>query len=113
MGHTSSIASQIAKNSPYKEVYCFDGDGAVLMHMGSLGFIGNERLANFRHIVFNNFSHESVGNIPTNMYRIKFSNLAKACGYKNCFVVENYKQLQSILKKIKKIDGSVFIEILL
>ena len=65
MGHANQIALGIALAKPNKIVYCFDGDGATLMHTGSLGIIGDLKPSNYKHIIFNNGAHDSVGGQPT------------------------------------------------
>ena len=64
MGHANQIALGIALAKPSRNVYCFDGDGAILMHTGSLGMIGDLGVENFKHIIFNNGAHDSVGGQP-------------------------------------------------
>lgn len=61
MGHASSIAHGIALAKPSRNVFCFDGDGAALMHLGALTTIGSSKVDNLKHILFNNNSHDSVG----------------------------------------------------
>lgn len=65
MGHASMIALGMAKNMTQKRVFCIDGDGAVLMYMGSLPFIGKQSPSDLIHICLNNEAHESVGCMPT------------------------------------------------
>jgi phosphonopyruvate decarboxylase len=81
MGHASSIALGIALARPEQQVVCLDGDGAALMHLGSLAIIGSRARDNFLHIVLNNGAHESVGGQPTVGFDIDFAALARACGY--------------------------------
>lgn len=81
MGHSSSIALGIALNKPDCKVWCIDGDGAVLMHMGSLAVIGRHNPPNMVHIVINNGAHESVGGMPTVADGMDLAGIAKACGY--------------------------------
>lgn len=81
MGHSSSIAMGIALNKPERKVWCIDGDGAVLMHMGSMAVLGRYRPSNLVHIVINNGAHESVGGMPTVADRTDLAGVAKACGY--------------------------------
>ena len=111
MGHASSIALGIALEKPERDIYCFDGDGAFIMHMGALPVISSFKLKNFKHIVFNNQSHCSVGAQPTCASIIDFKKLAQSCGYDNAFSVKTKNELISALKKIKKIKGTVLLEI--
>ena len=83
MGHSSSIALGVAINKPDKRIWCVDGDGAVLMHMGSMALVGNVNPDNFVHIVINNGAHETVGGMPTVATSMDLVAIAKACGYKN------------------------------
>lgn len=111
MGHSSSIAFGIALEKPGRQVYCFDGDGALIMHMGSLATIGSLKPKNLKHIVFNNFAHESVGGQPTAAYSIDIPLIAKANGYLDAFSAETKGDLVDKLKKLQKIDGPVLLEI--
>ena len=81
MGHSSSIALGIALNQPERKVWCIDGDGAVLMHMGSLAVLGRHNPPNMVHVVINNGAHESVGGMPTVADKVDLAGIAKACGY--------------------------------
>eukprot|EP00456_Euglypha_rotunda_P057794 TRINITY_DN4789_c0_g1_i5.p1 TRINITY_DN4789_c0_g1~~TRINITY_DN4789_c0_g1_i5.p1 ORF type:complete len:253 (-),score=51.56 TRINITY_DN4789_c0_g1_i5:29-787(-) len=65
MGHACSIALGIALAKPNRQVITIDGDGAVLMHMGSLATVGQTALKNYKHLLINNGCHESVGGQPT------------------------------------------------
>ncbi len=111
MGHANQIAAGISMNSN-KAVYCFDGDGSILMHMGTLAINPSLKLKNFKHIIFNNGSHESVGGQPTVGYRANFNKIAKNCGYKASFVARTDKEIRSSIKKITKIKGTCLLEIL-
>ena len=109
MGHSSMVSLGYSLKSK-KQVICLDGDGSLLMHMGSLrtiGFFGN---TNFKHILLNNNSHESVGGQTTNAYKINFNNLTKSLGYKNFFKVSKVKKFKSIIKKFLKCKGPSFLE---
>lgn len=112
MGHASSIALGVALQHPKKTVWCIDGDGAVLMHMGSLAVVGKHSPKNFIHVVLNNESHESVGGLPTAGDSVDFSKVAKACGYKYVKRVDNEKDLGEVLREIKSKAGPVFLEVL-
>lgn len=111
MGHASQIALGIALAQPTRPVYCFDGDGAVIMHMGALGIIGNMQPHNFRHIVFNNGVHDSVGGQPTVGYRIDLPAIARACGYKTVLTTDNADTLRQLLDDISHAEGPVFVEV--
>ena len=113
MGHASQISLGISNNSS-KRVFCFDGDGSVIMHMGSLGIIGNNASSNYFHILFNNGTHESVGGQPTVGKKINFKFLSKSLGYKNYYKISAKKELLNFFKKtVNSIDGPVLIEILI
>ena len=101
MGHSSSIALGVALNTPDKRVWCIDGDGAVLMHMGSIAVIGANKPSNFIHIVINNGAHETVGGMPTVASDIDIAAIAKACGYPNAICVDTFEELDSELEKAK------------
>ncbi len=111
MGHSSSIALGIALEKPKRQVYCFDGDGALIMHMGALSTIGQLKPKNFKHIVFNNFAHDSVGGQPTASSNIDFVMIAKANGYNDAFSAKTKEELAKLVKKIKTMDGPVLLEI--
>jgi len=81
MGHSSSIALELALYKPDTKIWCIDGDGSVLMHMGALAVIGSRRPENLVHVVINNAAHETVGGMPTVADRIDLTGIAKACGY--------------------------------
>lgn len=111
MGHASQIAMGIALNSPERPIYCFDGDGASLMHMGSLAISGTSGLGNLIHIVFNNGAHESVGGQPTVAFKINLPEIARACGYASAVSVDNLTGLKTEITKAQEIDAPTFIEI--
>ena len=111
MGHCSSIAFGIASGLTDKRVWCIDGDGALLMHMGAIAVIGTAGLDNLVHIVINNSAHESVGGIPTVASGLNLISIAKGCGYQYVATVNQKDELKSVLNDAKEIDASCFIEI--
>ena len=111
MGHCSSIALGIALNKPDKKVWCIDGDGAVLMHLGAMAVIGNNNPSNYIHILINNYAHETVGGMPTVANNINFLEIAKGCGYKYLSAVDNYEDLDKELNTIKNKKVLSFMEI--
>lgn len=111
MGHSSSIALGIAINKPNKRVWCIDGDGALLMHMGALTCIGNYAPNNLVHIVINNECHETVGGMPTNTQKLKLTTIASACGYQKCYQVNDINELNKVLEIVISDKSLTFIEV--
>ncbi len=112
MGHSSSIALGISLNKKNKKIICLDGDGAVIMHMGSLTTIGAIKPENFIHIVLNNYSYDSVGGQPTSANSLDFAKIASDSGYLNVKKVDSSEDIKNILNKFKKKKGPSFIEII-
>lgn len=111
MGHSSSIALGIAINKPGTKVWCIDGDGAVLMHMGSMAVLGANAPKNMIHVIINNGAHETVGGMPTVAAKIDFVAIAKACGYPNAVSVDTFDKLEEELKTAKAKDELSLIEV--
>ena len=103
MGHCSSIALGIAINKPDLKVWCIDGDGAVLMHMGAMAVIGSSKPSNMIHVVINNGAHETVGGIPTvaSDSSVNIRDVALACGYPYAASVDNFEDLDRELAAAK------------
>ena len=111
MGHSSSIALGVALNLPAQRVWCIDGDGAVLMHMGAMAVLGAYRPKNLIHVVINNAAHETVGGMPTVAGKIDLVGIAKACGYPNAVRVESYPALEQALEDAKQAGALTLIEV--
>ncbi len=111
MGHSSSIALGIALSKEKTKVWCVDGDGAVLMHMGAMAVIGTIAPQNFIHIVINNGAHETVGGMPTVAKKIDLVSIAKACGYSSAISVNTIQQLDVALHRAKSSHELSFIEV--
>ena len=111
MGHASSIALGIALEKKDRKVFCLDGDGAALMHMGAMATIGSVSPKNFVHILLNNEAHETVGGQPTVSKTVNFPHIAKAVGYKKFFSVRDEKALEKALLESEKEEGPIFIEV--
>ncbi len=111
MGHASQIALGIANALPHRTVYCLDGDGAMIMHLGSLPVIGQLGLVNYRHVLLNNFAHESVGGQPTASANTDFPALARTCGYRNGTSVGSIASLGKSLESFRQADGPSLLEI--
>ncbi len=112
MGHASQIATAIAMDQPDRPVYCFDGDGASIMHMGSMAISGTRKLPNFVHVIFNNGCHESVGGQLTVGFDIHMSELAKNMGYAFSKKVQDEAALVQAISDAKSASGSSFVEVL-
>lgn len=111
MGHSSSIALGVAINKPDKKVWCIDGDGALLMHMGSMAVLGSVSPENMVHILINNTAHETVGGMPTVADNIDFVGIAKSCGYRSAVCVDNLADLDKALNDAKTKNELCFIEV--
>lgn len=111
MGHCSSIALRIAIEKPERKVWCIDGDGAVLMHMGALSVTGNYHPDNLIHIVLNNEAHESVGGLPTTANKTDLAKVASACGYSYTNKIEKREDIRKILLYVKELKDLSFVEI--
>lgn len=112
MGHCSSIALGVAINKPKEKIWCIDGDGAALMHMGAMAVIGSVKPDNLVHIVLNNGAHETVGGMPTVAGDINFCEIAKACGYEKVLKVTDATQLDGALREAKNSEILTFVEVL-
>lgn len=111
MGYASSVALGIALQKPNKKIWCIDGDGAFLMHMGALSSIGSNHPKNFVHVVLNNESHESVGGFPTSSGTMNLPLIAKSCGYEYVACVDSPEDLENILRYVKSTNVLSFIEV--
>ncbi len=111
MGHSSSIALGVALNKPESKIWCIDGDGALLMHMGSMAVIGANKPSNLVHVVINNGAHETVGGMPTVASDIDVVSIAKACGYESAVSCDSFESLDAELKKAKESKVLSLIEV--
>ncbi len=111
MGHCSQIALGIALQIQNRPVYCIDGDGASIMHLGASAIIGNNAPGNFKHILLNNGAHESVGGQQTVGFDIDFKAIAKACNYKSANTANDTNSLLEKLNTLKETDGPSLLEI--
>lgn len=111
MGHSSSIALGVALNKPETKVWCIDGDGALLMHMGAMAVIGANAPKNLIHIVINNGAHETVGGMPTVASNLDVVAIAKACGYPEAVSVNSFEELDRELARAKEAECLSLIEV--
>jgi phosphonopyruvate decarboxylase len=112
MGHVSSLNLGIINslNSKVKSI-CIDGDGSLLMHLGSMHTVGSIRNKNFKHLLFNNFSHLSVGGQKTYSENVNVNSLVKSLGYRNYYKINNYKSLKKIFSEFLLASGPCLLEI--
>jgi phosphonopyruvate decarboxylase len=111
MGHASSIALGIAMNETDREVWCLDGDGALLMHFGSLAVIANHARPNYFHVMFNNGVHDSVGGQPTSINKVDVPAAARALGYRYAKSVSDPAVLAGAVAELRGYGGPAFMEI--
>ena len=113
MGHSSSIALNVALQKKDKRVWCIDGDGAALMHMGALAVIGTMKPDNLVHVVINNGAHETVGGIPTaaGSTVVRLTDIARACGYPNVYSAKDIDELHVFLEEIRGKHQLCFLEV--
>ena len=111
MGHASQIALGIALQKSDRRVYCFDGDGASIMHMGNIAITASMKCKNYVHVVYNNGAHDSVGGQPTVGLKIDLCAVAKAVGYKAAYSVETMAELETKLSELKHEDGPLLLQI--
>jgi len=110
MGH-SSMTSLGYSLSSKNQVICLDGDGSLIMHMGSLISTGLKSKSNFKHILLNNGSHESVGDQKIDTFKVNFKNISKSLGYKNYYLAKNNLSFNKNLKYFLKSKGPNFFEV--
>ncbi len=110
MGHASQIALGIALQHPERKVYCFDGDGASIMHMGNMAIVGSKHPNNYVHVIFNNGAHDSVGGQPTVGHEIDLVEIAHAMHYDDAVCVWTPEQLKQALDNVL-IEGLQLIEV--
>ena len=111
MGHTSSIALGVAINKSDEKIWCIDGDGSVLMHMGAMAVVGSVNPKNLIHIVINNEAHETVGGMPTVANNIDLVSIAKSCEYSYAVSVDNLNDLDNEINHVKNLNNLSLIEI--
>ena len=114
MGHASSLALAVALHKPECQVNCLDGDGAALMHLGSMAAIGEQNLPNLRHFLLNNSAHDSVGGQPTIAGKIDLPGIARSAGYSRVFSIKTEEELKNLLgeESLYEKYGTAFIEVL-
>jgi len=111
MGHASQIALGIALQKTDRQVWCLDGDGAALMHLGSIAINGSLQPKNLKHIILNNGAHDSVGGQPTVGFQVDFLKIAQATRYQHTSQAETTQEIKNKLAKIRELPGLSLLEI--
>ncbi len=112
MGHASMIALGIALEQPDRRIWCLDGDGAALMHLGAMAVLGQKKPANLLHVVINNAAHETVGGMPVCEGALDVSAVAKAVGYAYTFRAATGDELDTALAAAKNCGGLALVEVM-
>lgn len=110
MGHTSSVALGYSISTK-NETICIDGDGSLLMHLGSIKTAGTFAKKNFKYILLNNNAHDSVGGQSTYANDIDFEKLSKSFGFKKFYSIGNQRNLKIIIKKFLSEKNLSFLEV--
>ena len=110
MGHTSSVALGYSLSSKSRTI-CIDGDGSLLMHLGSIKTVGNFANRNFKYILLNNNAHDSVGGQSTYANDVDFEKLSKSLGFKKFYCINNQRNLKKIIKKFLSENNLSFLEV--
>lgn len=111
MGHASAIALGVAGTDTARDVWCFDGDGAALMHMGTMANIADHGSDNYFHVVFNNGVHDSVGGQPTSISVVDLEATALALGYGSAASTESLDEIPDIVSRMRAAAGPSFLEV--
>lgn len=112
MGHASSIALAIALAKPDRRVWCLDGDGAVLMHLGAMHVIGQRGPVNLLHVVINNAAHETVGGMPVCEGGLDVSAAARAAGYPAVYRADSPESLVEALHSAQECGSLALVEVM-
>ena len=110
MGHTTSVALGFSLSSKKKTI-CIDGDGSLLMHLGSIKTVGSFANKNFKYILLNNNSHDSVGGQSTYANDIDFKKLSKSLGFRNFYSIKRNKDIKKNIKKFLTNNNLNFLEV--
>jgi phosphonopyruvate decarboxylase len=111
MGHASSIALGIALQESEREVWCFDGDGALLMHLGGIAVIADHAPSNYFHVVFNNGVHDSVGGQPTSVSVVDVAATARALGYRYASSTVDLATTSDAVAALRRHGGPALLEL--
>ena len=110
MGHTASVALGYSLTTKKKTI-CIDGDGSLLMHLGSIKTAGTFASKNFKYILLNNNTHDSVGGQSTYANQINFEKLSNSLGFKKYYSIKDNQNLKKTLKQFLSGNGLKFLEV--
>jgi len=110
MGHAASVALGYSLSNK-KETLCIDGDGSLLMHLGAIKTAGSFANKNFKYILLNNNSHDSVGGQNTHANEVNFEKLSKSLGFKKFYSIKNDINLKNNIQKFLKESKLSFLEV--
>jgi phosphonopyruvate decarboxylase len=111
MGCVGTFGLGIALNKPEFNIWVIDGDGALLMRMGSLATIGYYHPHNLLHILLDNNAHDSTGGQKTVSHNMDFVAIARACGYAQAIYVHDLDQLNECLQAWKQTKSITFLHL--
>lgn len=112
MGSAASLALGLALGAPERKVMVLDGDGSLLMQLGSLVTVASQAPANYYHFVFANGTWESSGNQPLpGAGTYDMVALAKAAGYRDALRIATAAELDRSLPRLFAAPGPVFVEL--
>ena len=110
MGQASSHALGLALGRPDKQVIVLDGDGSLLMNLGTLVTIANIAPTNFIHFVCENGTYKANGAHPIpGQGKLDFAGLARAAGYAHAQRIDTLAQIQTEIAAILQMKGAVFV----
>jgi sulfopyruvate decarboxylase subunit beta len=112
MGQGSSHALGLALGRPDKRVVVFDGDGSLLMNLGSLVTIANQAPKNYVHCLCENGCYETNGSVAIpRAGQIRFAELAKGAGYRKTYEISELAEWERLLPQILKEEGPLFVDL--
>jgi sulfopyruvate decarboxylase subunit beta len=109
MGLASSIGLGIALCQPDRKVIVLDGDGNVLMAMGTLAMIAAEAPKNLLHIVIDNEVYESTGKQRSISHAVPLEQVAKSAGYRQAVRVDKKEEIKPVFEKLMHAEGPIFL----
>lgn len=110
MSKASSVAFGIALGKPDRKVLVLDGDGSLLMNLGSLVTVAGKRPANFYHFVFDNGIYAVTGGQPV-PHRADFKGLALASGYRAAYNFDDFEAFSTELPRIMREPGPLLVNL--